>query len=171
MLIEAGIERAKGLVAAVGSDADNTYITLSARGLHPDLFIEARASNKEAETKLKRAGADRVVSPSSIGARRMAMLALRPGVVEFIDTITHRRGLEFQLENIGVEESSPLINNSVEAIRKRSKATILAISRQGGKLIPNPSDEETIKEGDYLIAIGTPKQLTALECFCEGGQS
>jgi len=170
-LLEAGIERARGLVAAVGSDADNTYITLSARGLRPDLFIEARATSQEAETKLERAGADRVVSPSSIGARRMALLAMRPGVVDFIDTITHRRGLEFQLENIGVDEGSPLVGNSVEAIRKRSKAIILAINRQGGELIPNPSEEETIKAGDYLIAIGTPKQLTALECFCEGGQS
>lgn len=170
-LIEAGIERARGLVAAVGSDADNTYITLSARGLRPDLFIETRATSREAETKLEMAGADRVVSPSSIGARRMALLAMRPGVVDFIDTITHRRGLQFQLENIGVEESSPLVGNSVEAVRKRSKAIILAINRQGGELIPNPPEEANIKAGDYLIAIGTPKQLTALECFCEGGKS
>jgi len=170
-LIEAGIERARGLVAAVGSDADNTYITLSARGLRPDLFIEARATSREAETKLEMAGADRVVSPSSIGARRMALLAMRPGVVDFIDTITHRRGLQFQLENIGVEENSPLVGNSVEAVRKRSKAIILAINRQGGELIPNPPEEANIKAGDYLIAIGTPKQLTALECFCEGGKS
>jgi len=170
-LLEAGIERARGLVAALGSDADNTYITLSARGLRPDLFIEARSTSREAEAKLKMAGADRVVSPSSIGARRMALLAMRPRVVDFIDTITHRRGVEFQLENIGVVADSPLVGNSVEAIRKRSKAIILAINRQGGELIPNPPEDETVKAGDYLIAIGTPKQLTALECFCEGGQS
>ena len=81
-LKDAGIEKARGLVAAVGDDSDNTYITLSARGLRPELFIEARASSKEAETKLKRAGADRVVSPNSLGARRMSMLALRPAVAD-----------------------------------------------------------------------------------------
>ena len=80
VLKEAGIERARGLVAALGTDVDNTYITLSARGLYPELFITARASDTEAEKKLKRAGADRIVSVNSIGARRMAMLALRPAV-------------------------------------------------------------------------------------------
>ena len=90
VLKEAGIEQARGLVAAVGSDTDNTYITLSARGLQPDLFIAARCSSSEAEDKLSRAGADRVISPYAIGGRRMAMLALRPAVVDFIDTVTYR---------------------------------------------------------------------------------
>jgi len=170
VLMEAGIDRAKGLVAAVGSDIDNTYITLSARGLRPDLFIEARASSTEAETKLKRAGVDRVVSPNNIGARRMALLALRPAVVDFIDTVTYRRGRELQMENIAVSEDSPLINQTVEAIRKRAKAAILAISRKSGKLLANPPDEEIIGVGDRLIIMGTKEQLTAVECLCEGGQ-
>ena len=170
LLVEAGIERARGLVAAVGSDIDNTYITLSARGLRPDLFIEARANSKEAETKLKKAGANRVVSPNSIGARRMAMLALRPAVVDFIDTVTHRRGRELQMENIAVGSDSPLVNLTVEAIRHRTKAAILAISKKGGKLLANPPSERVIETGDRLIVIGTKEQLTALECLCEGGQ-
>jgi len=87
VLLEAGIERARALVAAVGSDVDNTYIVLSARGMRPDLFIEARASTKEAEAKLKTAGANRIVAPNSIGARRMALLAIRPTVADFIDTV------------------------------------------------------------------------------------
>jgi len=168
VMIEAGIERARGLVAAVGSDANNTYITLSARGLRPDLFIEARASNREAETKLKRAGADRIVSPSSIGARRMAMLALRPGVVDFIDTVTYRRGQELQMENLAVSNDSPLVGLTIEAIHKRVKTAILAINKKSGRLIPNPPDDTTIEAEDRLIIMGTPKQLTALECFCEG---
>ena len=171
LLMEAGIEQAKGLVAAVGSDVDNTYITLSARGLHPDLFIEARASSKQAETKLKRAGANRVVSPNSIGARRMAMLALRPAVVDFIDTVTYRRGRELQMENINVGGKSPLVGLTVEAIRHRTKATILAISKKGGKLLANPPGERVVEAGDRLIIIGTKEQLTALECLCEGGQT
>ncbi len=170
LLVEAGIERARGLVAAVGSDIDNTYITLSARGLRPDLFIEARANSKEAETKLKKAGANRVVSPNSIGARRMAMLALRPTVVDFIDTVTHRRGRELQMENIAVGSNSPLVSLTVEAIRHRTKAAILAISKKGGKLLANPPSERVIETGDRLIVIGTKEQLTALECLCEGGQ-
>jgi len=171
VLMEAGIERAKALVAATGSDADNTYIVLSVRGLRPDLFIEARASSTEAETKLKRAGADRVVSPNSIGARRMALLALRPAVVDFIDTVTYRRGQELQMENIAVSEDSPLANQTVKAIRRRAKAAILAISKKSGKLMANPPDEEIIGVGDRLIIMGTKEQLVAVECLCEGGQS
>lgn len=171
LLIEAGIERAKGLVAAVGSDVDNTYITLSARGLRPDLFIEARAITEETETKLKRAGADRIVAPRIIGARRMAMLALRPTVVDFIDTVTYGRGRELEMENVAVGSDSPLVGQNVEAIRHRSKAAILAISKKGGKPVANPPGDRIIEAGDRLIVIGTKEQLTALECLCEGGQT
>lgn len=167
LLTEAGIKRAKGLVAAVDSDVDNTYITLSARGLRPDLFIEARASSEEAVIKLKRAGANRVVSPNSIGARRMAMLALRPAVVDFIDTVTYRRGRELQMENIAVGDNSPLAGLTVKDIRHRAKAAILAINKKGGKLLANPPSEEIIKPGDRLITMGTKQQLATLECLCE----
>jgi voltage-gated potassium channel len=169
VLSEAGIERARGLVAAVGSDVDNTYIALSARGLRADLFIEARASDKEAEVKLKRAGATRVVSPNSIGARRMALLALRPGVVDFIDTVSLRRGQELQMENMVVPEQSAIIGQTVEQVRQHSKANILLINRKSGKLIPNPASEETIEAGDRLIIVGTIEQLTTLESLCAGG--
>jgi voltage-gated potassium channel len=168
VLLEAGIERARALVAAIGSDADNTYIVLSARGLRPDLFIEARASDKEAEAKLKRAGADRIVSPNSIGARRMALLAIRPMVADFIDTVTFRRGRELQMENIIVPDSSPLIGQTVEAIRQHSQANVLAINRKSGKLLTNPTGEEAIEAGDRLIIMGTAEQLTTLESLCQG---
>jgi voltage-gated potassium channel len=168
VLLEAGIERARALVAAIGSDADNTYIVLSARGLRPDLFIEARASDKEAEAKLKRAGADRIVSPNSIGARRMALLAIRPTVADFIDTVTFRRGRELQMENIIVPDSSPLVGQTVAATRQRSQANILAINRKTGKLLANPAGEEAIEPGDRLIIMGTAEQLTTLESFCQG---
>jgi len=167
VLKEAGIERARGLVAALGSDADSVYITLSARGLRPDLFIEARASSKMAEAKLKKAGADSIISPYNLGARRMAQLALRPTVVDFIDTIISRRGQELQMENIAVGSDSTLAGLTVEETRHRTKAAILAISRKGGKLLANPQGEETIENGDRLIAMGTKKQLAALEKICE----
>jgi voltage-gated potassium channel len=168
VLLEAGIERARGLVAAVGSDVDNTYIVLSARGLRPDLFIEARASGKEAEVKLKRAGANRIVAPNSIGARRMALLAIRPTVADFIDTVTFRRGRELQMENIIVPDNSPLIGQTVEAIRQHSQANILAINRKSGKLLTNPTGEEPIELGDRLVIMGTAEQLTTLESLCQG---
>lgn len=169
-LKEAGIERARGLMAAVGSDADNTYITLSARGLRPDLFIEARASSSEAEAKLKRAGADRIVLPYRIGAQRMAMLALRPAMVDFIDTVTRHRGREFQMESIVVGSNSPLAGMTVKETRQCSQANILAISKKSGKLLANPPGEETIKDGDRLIIMGTREQLASLEGICEGVQ-
>ena len=167
VLRKAGIGHARGLVAAIGSDVDNTYIALSARQLRPDLFIEARTSSEEAEKKLKKAGADRIISPYSIGARRMAMLALRPAVVDFIDTVTYRRGRELQMENIAVADTSLLVGITVKETRQRTKAAILAISKKGGKLIANPPEEETIEAGDALITIGTKEQLAALENICE----
>lgn len=171
VLLEAGIERARGLIAAVGSDVDNTYITLSARELHPDLLIVARASSKETETKLKRAGADRVVSPSSIGARRMANIALRPAVVDFIDTVAYKRRAEkLQMENIEADATSPLVGQTLEAARQHSKAIILAIARQNGKILVTPANNEVIEAGDRLIILGTREQLAALESLCEGGK-
>lgn len=167
-LKEAGIKRARGLVAAVGSDATNTYIALSARGLRPDLFIEARSSGREAEDKLKRAGADRVISPHAIGGHRMAMLALRPAVVDFIDTVTYQPGRELQLENVDVASSSSLVGKTIEEARRKAEIAILAMRKESGELIANPSGEEVIEDGDRLIVIGTKKRLAALESVLEG---
>ena len=167
VLKEAGIERARGLVIAVGNDANSVYITLSARGLRPDLFIEARSSSSMAGAKLKKAGADRIISPYSLGARRMAQLALRPIVVDFIDTVISLRGRELQMENIVVGSDSALAGLTIEEIHRRTKAAILAIGKKGGKLLANPQGEETIESGDRLITLGTKKQLAALEKICE----
>lgn len=167
VLEEASIKRARGLVIAVGNDADSVYITLSARGLRPDLFIEARASSSAAGAKLKKAGANRIIAPYSLGARRMAQLALRPTVVDFIDTVIYRRGRELQMENIVVGSNSALAGLTVEETRHRTKAAILAISKKDGKLLANPQGEETIENGDRLIILGTKKQLAALEEICE----
>ena len=167
VLKEAGIEQARGLVAALGSDTDSVYITLSARELRPDLFIEARASSSMAGAKLKKAGADRIIAPYSLGARRMAELALRPAVVDFIDTVIRSRGRDLQMENIIVRHDSTLAGITVGETRHRTKAAILTISRKDGKLLVNPSIEETIEVGDRLITLGTKKQLAALEEICE----
>ena len=164
VLKNAGIERARGLVAAVGSDTDNTYITLSARGLCPKLFIEARAVNKEAVKKLERAGANRIILPQAIGGRRMAMLALRPAVVDFIDTVIYSHGREMQLENVDIGVDSQLAGLTIKAARVKTGITILAVrKKKDDTLITNPSEEEIIEEGDQIIVIGTMNQLASLE--------
>ncbi len=168
VLKEAGIEKAKGLVAALGSDIDNTYITLSARGLFPSLFITARASDHEAEKKLRRIGANRIVSPNAIGARRMAMLALRPTVMDFLDTISRRRGPELQMENVAIDTKSSLDGLTIDDIRRCSRANILALNKKTGSLLANPSGEEKVTAGDSLIIMGTSEQLSSLEAVCEG---
>jgi voltage-gated potassium channel len=168
VLKEAGIERAHSLVAAVGSDTDNTFITLSAREVRPDLFIEARCSSSESESKLRRAGADRVISPHAIGGRRMAMLALRPAVVDFIDTVTYGRGRELELENVDVASGSPLVGRTTAQARSQDGITVLAMRKKSGKLMANPPGEEIIEDGDRLIVIGTKKRLAALESIFEG---
>jgi len=168
VLKETGIERAHGLVAAVGSDTDNTFITLSARELRPDLFIEARSSGPESEKKLRRAGADRIISPHAIGGRRMAMLALRPAVVDFIDTVIYGPGRELQLENVDVAGGSSLIGQTMEKARSQVGITVLATRKKNGKLLANPPGEEIIEDGDRLIVIGTRKRLAALESILEG---
>jgi len=171
VLNEAGIETAKGLVVAVGSDADSTYITLSARGLRPDLFIAARATNSVVEAKLKKAGADRIIYPYTIGARRMAEVALRPAVVDFIDTLVFNRGREFQIENVTINDNSALIGLTLEETRHRTKAAILAVNKKNGKLMANPPGETTIEKGDRIITMGTREQLAALEEICERCQT
>jgi len=170
-LKEARVEKARGLVAAVGSDVDNTYITLSARELRPDLFITARATSPDCEIKLKRAGADRVVLPESIGARRMAMLSLRPAVVDFIDRVAYRPGREMVLESIDIDENYPLSALTMAATRKDFGITVLAMRTKDGKLVVNPPDDRPVEVGDRLIIIGTKKKLAELEKAYEGGAS
>ncbi len=159
----AGIERARGLIAAVGTDTDNTYITLSARGLCPNIYIEARASNPEAVTKLERAGADRVILPHAIGGTRMAMLALRPAVVDFIDNVVYSRGREMQLEAVDIKDESRVKGLKIKDIQDRTSVTALALQKQGRTLIPNPAGDVVVEAGDQLIVIGTRPQLISLE--------
>lgn len=164
VLREAGIQRARALVAALGTDADNVYVTLSARGLRPDLFIVSRAAMAESEPKLTRAGADRTMSPYMVGGRRLAMLTLRPVVVDFVDTTLASPGGELVLENVKVSPGSPLCGKTIAESREYSgQTTILAVKKQDGSLLANPSPDTVLQVDDVLVVIGTRAQLGVLE--------
>jgi voltage-gated potassium channel len=165
-LKEAGIMNAKALVAALGSDADNLYVTLSAKSLKPDIFVVARIDNEESEAKLKRAGADRTMSPYGIGGRRLAMMTLKPLVIDFIDTTMDRQGHEFTLEDVNIIKGSAMDGISVkESMRHINGAHILAIKKKTGHLITNPAPETMLEVGDELVLMGTQEQLKWLENF------
>ena len=165
-LKEAGIMNAKSLVAALGSDADNLYVTLSAKSLKPDIFVVARVDNEESEAKLKRAGADRTMSPYGVGGRRLAMMTFKPLVVDFVDTTMDRQGHEFTLEDVKIVKGSSIDGITVkESLRRISGAHILAIKKKSGYLITNPSLETILESGDELVLMGTRDQLKGLENF------
>lgn len=162
-LRQANIQQARGLIAAVGDDADNIYITLSARGLNSSLIIVARASTEDTVPKLKRAGANRVIMPFAIGGLRMAMAALRPVVVDFLDTVMHTRDRDLILEQIQVGQGSPLAGTTISGGRCPDGATVLAVKKRDGTLITNPVGDTLLELDDELVVIGTREQLRALE--------
>ncbi len=171
VLRAAGIERAAALVAALIADADNLYVTLSARRLRPDLFIVARARMESAEAKLLQAGADRVVNPQSIGGARMAALVAQPHVAEFLDVVMHDGSLEFRLAEIDVVDGSPVVGQSLRDahLRDATGALVLAMRGADGAFRTNPSPDEPMAAGDVLIAIGTDVQLKALQALVTAG--
>lgn len=163
-LRRAGIERARGLVTCVNSDADNIFVTLSARALRADLFIVARGNNDDAAPKLRRAGADRVVSPYSIGGRQMAMLAVRPAAVEFVDRVLGRDGVDLLLEDVTLQEGSALVGRTVREVGEEVAPGVLILAiRRDANLITQPPADTDLRLGDELVAFGTSSQLQALE--------
>jgi voltage-gated potassium channel len=165
-LRDAGIERAIGLVAATTTDATNIYIVLTARSLNPRLKIIARASEDSAAKHLKTAGADVVISPYAAAGHRIAQSFLRPNVLDFLDITTAGSGtLEMIIEEIRVGEGSSLSQTTVggSGIHHQFGIIILAIRRAGGETRFNPTAQEPIRAGDYLIAMGEPAHLAELE--------
>lgn len=164
-LKKAGIESAKCLVAAVASDADNLYITLTARQLNPSLYILSRATDENAEKKLLTAGANKVVLPYLIGAHRMAMALVRPTVVDFMEIAMHRRSLELQLEEIKVRQVDRMSSSTLRdsGIRSDLQLIVVGIKKESGKMIYNPSPETQIEAGDILITLGERNNLDKLE--------
>jgi voltage-gated potassium channel len=160
-LIRAGITRARGLITTVDSDANNVYVTLSARAMNPTLFIVARASAAGAEAKLVQAGANRIVSPYTMAGRRAAELAIRPRVADFIDAALSHGNLSFSLEEVEVDEASPLAGVTVGALRADGAVT-LAILQHNGSYEANPPEDRAVRAGENLIVSGSTEALAAL---------
>ena len=164
VLERAGLARARALVAALDTDADNLVVTVSARALRPDLFIVARVRVPESADKLQRAGADRVVNPQSIGGARIAAFVLQPHVTEFLDVVMHERGLELRLEEVVVPAASSVAGRTISETRlhDRTGALVLAVRDPDGTFTTKPSSDTVLRDGQVLIAIGTTEELAAL---------
>jgi voltage-gated potassium channel len=164
LLKRVGIQRARGLISVLPTDAENLYVVLSARELNPQLFIVARAGEEGSEKKLFRAGANKVVSPYHIGGLRIAHTVLRPAVVDFIEFATRSGNLELQMEEILIPEYSNLAGMSLDqcGFGRELGIIIVAIKRASGEMEFNPTSRSTIKEGDTLIALGETQKLAIL---------
>jgi len=165
VLAQAGIHRARGLIAAVGTDAENVFTVLTARVMRPDLFIIARVESDDAEHKLRRAGADRVISPYQIGATHMVQTALRPAVVDFVHLATSSERLDLSMEQVHIKDDSALANRSIvdAGIRQKFGVIIVGIKRAGGTMEFNPAPEAIMRAGDELVVLGTTESVKALE--------
>lgn len=165
-LERAGIARASGLVAALNSDSDNVMTVLSAREINPALYIVARAADTQSESKLRRAGADRVVSPYIIGGHRMAVALLRPAVHDFMNQIFHVGDeVNMDIGQVRVATASPLVGKTIAQtnLRQTRNVNILALQHADGKLIVNPPTQQLIQPGDVLIVIGQPDAIFQTE--------
>jgi voltage-gated potassium channel len=165
VLKQVGIARARGLIAVVGTDAENVYAVLSARVLRPDLFIVGRAETDDATIKLKKAGADRVISPYQIGAVQIAQTALRPAVVDFMDLATGTDNLDLSMEEIAIAEGCPLADRTLldANLRQRFGVIVVGIQRSDRRMEFNPPPDSAMHPGDKLVVLGRADSLKQLE--------
>lgn len=164
-LIRTGIKRAKGLVAVLSSDAENVFATLSAKSLNPDIFVVARAIDFGTESKLIKAGADRVVKPYELGGHRMAEILLRPGVLDFIEVVAGKKTVNIRMEEITVKEGSSMDKKTLAELPLRSELNVIIVAIQNeskGLFIYNPQSDTVVDVGNKLIAIGERSSLDKL---------
>ena len=168
-LREAGVEHARGLASCLPDDADNVYVVLTARDLNPNIHIVARAAEEQAESKLIRAGANRVVAPTIIGGHRMAMALTKPAVGDFLDSVTANH-LELGFEQLEVDSVSVLVGRKLSetVIRSELNIVVVSIRRNDGQIIFNPDGETKIEAGDMLIGIGNEESLARLSALAKG---
>ncbi len=166
VLIEAGIERAKVLVASLPKDTDNLFLVLTAKQLNKNLHIIARASVESSERKLLRAGANKVFSPYKIGAMRMAKAILKPSVTDFLDFTYHDTLInEIEMDEVTISSGSPLVGKNLaeSQIRKKYNAIVVAIKKEDGTMVFNPNFDYVLQEGDTLIFISEQENIDRLK--------
>ncbi|MFP4381503.1 MAG: potassium channel family protein [Candidatus Sumerlaeia bacterium] len=161
VLKEAAIDKAKGLIAVTNADPENLFITMSARQLNPNLIIVSRALTIEAEQKLLRAGASRVILPYKLGAHQLAQAALRPNVVDFIEIATRTSQLDIEIEELMVQEGSEMVGKKLReaTILRELGIIIIGIRSHGNGMQFNPRADTPIQAGDTLIALGKDEKL------------
>ena len=164
-LARAGLAHARGLVAASDDDAANLYITLSAKSQRPDLVVVARASDEEAEKKIRLAGADRVVTPYTIAGRVMANLMIKPQVAAFLNVVSRPGGPDLTIEEIEVRRGCGQEGRSIGDLRvqEQTGAYIAAVRRRDGSFDTRPAAELVFEEGDVIVGVGRPDEIRALE--------
>jgi len=164
-LADAGLQRAKGLIATLQSDADNLFVILSAKALKPTLLVSARIASEQSEKKMRLAGADYVFAPYDMTGNRMAQVMLKPHVSQFIDFTTKGMGLDVGIEQVRVPATSELASKTLQQmqIRRELGVIILAIRKSDGRMLFNPPAEAEIEGGDFLIAMGESANLHKLE--------
>lgn len=161
LLQKVGIERARAMVAAVDSDAENVFITLTARSLNPNIYIIARANYEDSEPKLISAGANRTMMPYHISGKRIVTMLVRPSVADFLDEVVHAGGLELFLEEVHVQPGSELAGKTISEAQVRNQigVTVLACRTQAGEFDTRIGPETTLQPGGLLIVLGTREQL------------
>jgi len=166
-----GVARARGLISALATDADNLFVILSAKNLNPKLYVATRAAEEEAEQKLRRAGADALFAPYTMAGYRLAQAVLRPHVFQFFDVATKGMGFDVDIEQVRVPESSEFASRSLgqTRIRRDLGVIVLGIRKADGAMLFNPAAETVISGGDYLIVMGEPSNLRALEHMVSAG--
>jgi voltage-gated potassium channel len=172
-LREVGVDRARGLVAALATDADNLFVLLSAKGLNSRLYVAARAAEEGAEAKMRRAGADAVFAPYAITGHRLAQSLLRPHVVQFLDFTTKDVGEDIAIEQVRVAESSEMVSRTIKEmqLRKEVGVIVMAIRKADGQMMFNPPADTAVQGGDFLIVMGRPDNLRALENLLAGART
>lgn len=164
VLVAAGIERASTLVAALDTDADNLYVTLTAKALHPGLFVVARTSTQANEAKFLRAGADRVVNPHEIGGSRMGALAMQPHVAEFLDEVLHDEAHDVFIHEITIPDTPSIVGTTIgELGAAQGGPLVIALREATGRYVTNPPSDRRVGAGDVLIVLGSSPQLALIE--------
>lgn len=169
VLLKAGIKRARGVVCALPTDADNLYVVLTAKELNPDVYVLSRFEDNASERRLIKAGADRVISPYRVGGMRMSQAILRPAMLDFIEITTRRQSLALRMEELDVREASSVVGKTLEdsGLRKTYGLIVVAIKKEPGQMVFNPVASYAIEAGDKLIALGEEDNLIAFSKVCQ----